>query len=122
MPKFAGKKLLRSEEQFPVVDDMKLKMSLIAIADKIDKKARDIIYKTYNDIEIMSIYKGIRNSGKFQHGGKTKVRRKIIEFPNMYVEMFVDTVMQNIYDKDWLSNKHALKHELVRPWWVVNKI
>ena len=109
-------------DQFAVVDDQKLRMSLIALADKIDQKAREIIYRTYNDPEIASIYRGIRNLNVYQHGSKSKVHRKIIEFPNMYVDMFVDTVLTAIYGKDWLKNKKALRHELVKPWHVVNHL
>lgn len=121
MPRLANKPQ-KPLEQFAVVDDQKLRMTLIAIADKVDQRAREIIYRTYNDPEIASIYRGIRNLGIYQHGGKSKVHRKIIEFPNMYVDMFVDTVLTAIYGKDWLNNKKALRHELVRPWWVVNKL
>lgn len=121
MPKLI-KKPQKPSEQFPVVDDQKLRMSLIALTDKLNEKARNIIYKTYNDPEIASIYRGIRNLGLYQHGGKSKVHRKIIEFPNMYVEMFVDTTMKALYGEDWLNNKHALRHELIRPWWTVNRL
>lgn len=121
MARFAQKPV-KPSEQFVAVNDEKLRMSLIAISDKIDNKAREIIYRTYNDPEIAAIYRGIRNLGLYQHGGKTKVHRKIIEFPNMYVDMFVDTVLTAIYGKDWLKNRKALRHELVRPWWVVNRL
>lgn len=121
MPKLRNKPI-PFKEQFAAVDDQKLRMTLIALADKIDLKSREIIYRTYNDPEIASIYRGIRNLGVYQSGGKTKVHRKIIEFPNMYVDNFVDTVMTAIYDKNWLNNKKALRHELVRPWWTVSKI
>jgi hypothetical protein len=110
------------DQQFIAVNDQKLRMSLIALSDKIDQRSREIIYKTYNDPEIASIYRGIRNLGIYQHGGKSKVHRKIIEFPNMYVDMFVDTVLTAIYGKDWLKNKRALRHELVKPWHVVSHL
>ena len=121
MPRIATKPQKLSE-QFTVVDDKKLRMSLIALADRINEKAREIIYRTYNDPELASIYRGIRNLGIYQHGGKTKVHRKIIEFPNMYVDMFVDTVLTSLYGKDWLKSKKALRHELVRPWWTVRRL
>lgn len=115
-------KPLKPSDQFPVVNDMKLRISLIALADKLNEKAREIIYRTYNDPEIASIYRGIRSLGLYQHGGKTKVHRKIIEFPNGYVDMFVDTVMTQLYGPGWLKNKRALRHELVRPWWTVKRL
>lgn len=119
MPKIVAKPQ-KPIDQFAAVNDQKLKMSLIALADRIDEKAREIIYRTYNDPEIASIYRGIRSLHVYQHGGKQKVHRKIIEFPNLYVDMFVDTVLTSIYGKDWLKNRHALRHELVKPWHVVN--
>lgn len=121
MPRIATKPLALAD-QFPVVDDQKLRMSLIALADRLNEKAREIIYRTYNDPEIASTYRGIRNLHLYDRGSKSKVHRKIIEFPNMYVDMFVDTVLASLYGKDWLKNKKALRHELVRPWWTVNKI
>jgi len=105
-----------------VFDDTKLRMTMIALADKIDETHRQIIYKTYNDPEIHSIYRGIRASGIYESGGKSKVHKKIVEFPNAYVFDFVDRTLSAIYGKDWLKKNKALNHELVRPWWVVRKI
>jgi hypothetical protein len=124
MPSIVGNsKQLAPEEQFhDVFDDFKLKTSLIGLADKYTKEIQDFIYKTYTDPHINSIYRGIRNSSVFEKGSKSKVHRKIVQFPNAYVFDFVDTVMKALYDEDWLYNNKALKHELVRPWWVVNKI
>ena len=109
-------------EQFFVVNDLKLRMSLMGMADKYSEQIRDIIKKTYDDITLMRLYSTIRTSGAFQHGGRSKVHREIVRFPNGYVFDFVDTVMNSLYGDDWMSNPRALKHELVRPWWVVNKI
>ena len=115
-------KVKKDFEDFVVVDDLKLRMSITALADKYDEGIRDLIYRTYNDPHIMSIYRQIRASGIYEQGGKSKVHKKILQFPNAYVFDFVDTVMTAMYDEDWMYNKTALKHDLVRPWWTVNKI
>lgn len=110
------------QHQFTAVNDERLRTTLIFMADRLNERVREIIYRTYNDPEIMAIYRGIRASQVFEKGGKSKVWRKTIEFPNTYVYEFVDTVMREKYGPKWLDNKTALKEELVRPWWVVEKL
>lgn len=107
--------------QFQVFDDEKLRMSLVALADTFSEKVRRIIYRTYTDQKIQSIYAGLRNSGDFDAGGKSKVHREIVRFPNGYVYDFCDTVLTQLYGPDWLQNHRALKHDLVRPWWIITK-
>lgn len=113
---------LKSSEQFSAVDDLKLQMTLVAISDKFSQSVRELIYHTYQDDRLASIYRQIRNTGAFEKGSKSKTRRKIIEFPNPFVFDFVDTVLSTMYGKDWMDNNNALKHDLVRPWWVVSKL
>jgi hypothetical protein len=111
------------EYQFSVFSDEKLRSALVTLADRYDEKIRNIIYRTYNDDRVDSIYRGIRSMGVFEQGGKTGARhRKLITFPNRYVADFVETVMTSLYGADWLKDNNALKHELVRKWWVVNKL
>lgn len=117
-----GGKILKPQEQFAAVNDLKLQMTLSALANKFNERVRMIIYKTYQDDQVASIYRQIRNSGIYQHGSASKVHRKIIEFPNQYVYDFVDTVMSSMYGDEWMSNDTALKHDLVRPWHVVEKL
>lgn len=117
-----GGDILKPQEQFAAVNDLKLQMTLSALADRFNQKVRMIIYKTYQDDQVASIYRQIRNSGIYQHGSASKVHRKIIEFPNQYVYDFVDTVMSTMYGDEWMENDRALKHELVRPWWVVERL
>lgn len=112
----------RPEEQFIAVDDLRLQMALATIADKYSNHARLIIYHTYNDLDIAASYRAIRASGVYQKGSKSKTHRKIIEFPNAVVYDFVNAVLSSLYGSQWLSNRKALKHELVRPWWVVNRL
>lgn len=122
MGKINVKKIPR-EYQFSIFDDNKLRMALISLSDKYDEKVRQIIYRSYNDPVIDSLYRQIRASGVYERGNNnTAFRRKIVEFPNKYVYDFCDAVMGSLYGSDWLNNNEALKHELVRHWWVVNKL
>lgn len=112
----------RPEEQFVAVDDLKLRLKLVEMSDRYSDRIRILIYRTYQDDELAMIYRSIRNSGIYDKGSKSKAQRKIIEFPNGYVDDFVSTVMTEKYGPDWLSNRKALHEDLVRPWWVVSKI
>lgn len=109
-------------EQFPTVDDEKLRLSLVAMSDKYNEKARRVIKSTYDDPEIASIYRGKRNAASLLYKKNPANRRKIVEFPNQVVYDFVDTVLSDLYGPDWLNDRKALKHQLVRPWWVVKDI
>ena len=113
---------LHMADQFHVVNDEKLRLTLMGMADKYDERVRDIIKKTYDDQKLNSLYRAMRASGVFDHGGKSKVHRELVRFPNGYVYDFVDTVISSLYGKDWMTDVGALKHELVRPWHVVRKI
>lgn len=121
MPKgILREKPIHKEEQYIAVDDMKLRMTITALTDRYTEQVREFIYKCYQDDELASIYRMWRNTGKFAKGNK--FRRKLVEFPNPWVYDFVDTVLTGLYGKDWLSNHKALKHDLVRPFWVVEKL
>lgn len=112
----------KPEEQFAAVNDERLQLTIAAIADKYDEAIRAFIYKTYQDNELAAIYRAIRASGIYQKGSKSKVHRKILEFPNVQVADFCDTVMTNLYGEDWLADRRALRHELIKPWHVVEKL
>jgi len=115
-------KPLPIDQQFIAVSDHKLRMTLVALANRYSREISEMIYHTYQDDRLASLYRQIRASGIYQHGGKTKVRRKIVEFPSPYVYDFVDTVLSQMYGPDWLKNDKALNHELVKPWWVVARL
>jgi hypothetical protein len=112
----------RVEEQFAAVNDLRLQASLAALSDRYSEAVRNLIYATYNDNELASIYRGIRNAAVFQKGGRSKVHRKIVEFPNPYVADFVDTVMTSLHGPGWMQDKRNFRHELIRQWWVVDKL
>lgn len=115
-------KELSTKDQFWFEKNDKLRLSLVGMAEKFSENARTMIFMTYNDPEINAIYRNIRNSGIYDKGSKGLVRRKILEFPNSFVYDYCDTVLSALYGKDWSRNNKALRHELVRPWWVVSKL
>lgn len=110
------------QEQFRAVNDERLRLALVLLADRLNERTREIIHRTYQDNEIAAIYRGIRASQAFQKGSKSKVHRKIIEFPNTYVYEFCDTLMREKYGPKWLSNPKALREELIKPWHVVERL
>jgi len=105
-----------------VTTDDKFKLSLNVMADKLNEKTRDKILLTYNDRKLLQSYETIRQSGIYQKGSKSKVHRKIVEFPNPEVFGFVDDILKAIYGEDWLHNNKALRHDLVKPWHVVKNL
>lgn len=107
-------------DQFPVVDDEKLRLSLGALADKWNEYARSIIYETYGDPELLSLYKNARDTNAFQAGWKDKSHREVVRFPNGFVFNFCKAVFEPIYGKTWAGNEKVWKHELIRPWMLVN--
>ena len=116
-------------EQFFAVNDEKLRMTLIGLSDKLSARIRDHIYRVYNDPQVESLYRGMRNSGIYEKGNWARVRhgngayrRKIVDFPSPYVYDFCNTVLSALYGPNWLSDDRALNHELVKQWWVVNKL
>lgn len=106
-------------EQFPeVVDDEKLRLTLAAYADALDERHRQLIYKAYTDDKLHALYRGIRDSGIYANTFG-KQQRKILSFPTAPVYRFVDTTMTALYGPNWLEQRQALLHDLVRPWLVV---
>ncbi len=113
-----GKKPLPIPDQYAAVDDQKLKLTLVAVADKYDERIRNHIYRIYNDNHLMLIYKCIRESGIYNKGSRDKSKRKILEIPDAYVYDFLTT----LFGENWISDNKALHHDLVKPWWVVKTL
>lgn len=109
---------LKKFEEFEAVNDEKLRLTLMGMADRYDEKIRNHIYRVYNDFRIAKIYSDIRASGAYEKGSKDKSKRKILEIPSPYVYDFLTA----LFGPDWITDDKALKHELVRPWWVVKKL
>ncbi len=112
------KQSLKKFEQYETVNDEKLRLTLMGMADKYDERVRKIIYATYSDMKIATIYNDIRKSGIYDKGSKDKSKRKILEIPNAYVYDFLTA----LFGKDWILDDKAIKHELVKPWWVVSRL
>ena len=107
--------------------DEKLRHTLLLMSDRYSEAIKELILRNYQDPELASIYQTKRNEywqethSSKKSFGKAK-RRKIIEFPNAYVADFVHTVMTKLYGDKWLQDHRAVSHELVKPWWVVDKL
>jgi hypothetical protein len=119
-----GKILTGKEDKiddFRLVDDFKLRLTLSAIADQISEQERMFVYEYYSSPQVIKLYSDIRKSGIYQSGSKDKSRRKILDLPPKIMD-FLDVVMGNLYGQDWLSNRRALNHELVRPFLLVERL
>jgi len=111
-------------DQFHVVSDEHLRLHLIKMADYLDEAARVKVFNTYNDPELSSIYRGMRTFNDLNEKGFTdkKTMREIVRIPAGEVYEFLRAFFEPTYGQKWLRNKKVLKHELLRPWWIVSKI
>lgn len=110
------------EERFRMEDDDRIRKTLIHMTDKFNDKTRTTIRETYANPQLRNYYESIRNEELFEGGSKSGVHRKIVSFPNVDVYDYVDAVLTPLYGDDWLMDKNAMMHEVVRPWWVVKKL
>lgn len=126
MGKIVTKKADKDQKEVnfkPVVDNEKIRLSLVALADKIDEASRNHIMWMYNNREVLNGYAKVRASGVYEQGAKKGAHhRKIVEFPDPVVFEFVNAVLGALYGPDWLYDNRALQHELVRPWHVVKNV
>jgi hypothetical protein len=78
----------------------------------------------YSDPELASIYRGMRAFNDLHRKGFTKEKsmREIFRIPAGDVYEFLCAYFEPHYGHQWYKNKKALRHPLVRPWWVVSKI
>lgn len=113
--------MLKTDYELVSFNDEKLRLTLSALADSVDERARKIIYNTYSDPKIMSYYQGLRASGMFERGSKSKVHREVVRFPSPLIYDFVDKTLKAIYGPDWMYSKRAMHHDLVKPFWIVEK-
>ena len=112
----------KSDGYAEVTPNDKIQLALNLMADKINEQQRNKILLTYNDRKLLKGYEDIRNSGIYQSGGKSKSHRKILEFPNPETFEFANRTLIALYGEDWMQNNKALRHPLVRPWWVVKSL
>jgi hypothetical protein len=111
-------------DQFHGVSDEKLRGYFISFADVIEEKARKEIVATYNDPQLASAYRAWRNYNDIHSKGFTdkKTLREIVRIPAGHVYEFLRAYFSPIYGENWMQNRKCLRHELIRPFWIVSKI
>jgi len=45
-----------------------------------------------------------------------------VRIPSGHVYEFLKAYFQPVYGDNWLQVPKVLKHQLIRPWWLVSKI
>lgn len=118
-------KLQRADEYYLASGgDLELQKSLIKYADDLEEWYRDEIWQTYMDQELASEYRSLRAFSSLHNKGMTqnKSMREIVRIPAGAVYQFLKDIFEPLYGPKWMREKKALRHELVRPWWVVEKI
>lgn len=107
-------------ETLPYVSDEKMKISLGLMMDRWNEFARNMIYQIYNDAALLYMYKQRRDMETYQHGGKDKVRRLVVQFPHPIIYDFCRAIFEPEYGKGWELNPKVLRHELISPWLTMN--
>jgi hypothetical protein len=118
------KEILHQADQFHVIKDEKLRGYFISLANQIDDDARNEIISIYNDLELANAFRAWRNFNDIHGKGFTKNRsmQEIVRIPAGHVYEFLKAFFMPYYGENWLKNKKCLRHELIRPWWLVSKI
>ena len=117
-------KPLDISDQFYTISDKALRNYLIKFADTIDEQHRQEIWATYNDPELASLYRAMRIYNDLGDKGftKKKTMREVIRLPAGPIYYFLKAIFEPIYGFKWLENRKVLNHQLVKPFWVVNKL
>jgi hypothetical protein len=118
-----GKKL-DPADQFHVIQDEQLRAAFIGMADVVDEQARKEIVATYSDPKLASAFRAWRNYNDLNKKGFTDKgnMREIVRIPAGHVYEFLKAYFTPLYGEKWIQNIKALKHPLVRPWWLVSHI
>ncbi|RMD68418.1 MAG: hypothetical protein D6822_06995 [Cyanobacteria bacterium J149] len=119
------KKIDQPDQFYEAVNgDIKLQKTLISYADHIDEMQRQIVWDTYNDPVLKSEYRSLRAYNSLAKNGMTKEKtmREIVRIPAGPVYQFLHNIFAPLYGPKWMRNKKVLHHELVKPWWVVERI
>ncbi len=116
-------KPLKLADQF-VCSDTTLQKAFIAVANEIDEVARAEVWRFYNDEQLFNAYRAWRNFNSMGKNGKSKkgYSREIIRIPSGRVYEFLQRTFEPKYGTNWLQNKKVLRHELIRPWWIVERL
>lgn len=111
-------------DQFHTITDEKLRAHFIGLADQITEEQRQEVIDTYGDMELASAFRSFRTFNKLNSNGFTKGKgfREVYRIPAGAVYEFLKAVFEPFYGPLWMRNKKVLRHELVKPWWIVPKI
>lgn len=120
---FNNKKLHLSD-QYSQITDAALRLAFIDFADRLDEVSRREIQNIYNSQPLMEAYESFRRWNRMNNNGYTDRRtaREIIRIPAGRVYEFLRDYFEPMYGPHWIKNKHVLCHELVRPFWIVDKL
>jgi len=118
------KDVLHYADQYHTIKDEKLRGYFIAFSDALEEGVRNEIVRVYNDPELASAFRAWRSYNDIHKKGFTdkKTMREIVRIPAGHVYEFLRAFFEPFYGKNWMQNKKCLKHELVRPWWLVSNI
>lgn len=120
---FMPKPLPLADQFYHVASSEAMQKAFIKIADDLDDERRTQILAIYNDDKLASAYRAMRNFNSLNKNGMTDERnmREVVRLhPIIY--KFLQDIFEPHYGEKWLQNKKVLRHELVRPWWIVPKI
>ncbi len=104
--------------------DIELQKTLIKYADELEEWYRTEVWNTYNDQQLQNEYKALRTFNSINNSSKTdkNTMKEIVRIPAGAVYQFLNDIFDPIYGPKWMREKKVLYHELVRPWWVVERI
>lgn len=121
---FMAKNTLDKPDQFyQITSDEALQKALISLADGMDEEIRTEVWNLYHDDKLHEAYRSWRKFNSLNKNGMTDkgYQREVIRLhPRIY--QFLQDIFEPHYGPKWLQNKKVLRHELVRPWWLVERI
>jgi hypothetical protein len=85
---------------------------LVGIADTINHKRREEIFRTYQNSDLMNELQKIRSLGIYNKGNKSKTMRKVASIP-----FEVDAFFTKVYGPNYYKDKDFFKTEA--PEWSV---
>lgn len=100
---------------FQDIQDNTLREAANKLGDKINQRQKQQILWYYYSKEMRDIMK----EEKKKNMAKPKTIRKALRIP-IPVQLFLDAYFEPEYGQDWIQNKKLWRHELVRPWLVID--
>ena len=104
-----------------------VKKAFMKVAWKLNYEWRVYIEKIYNDQELTSLYRAMRESESLDSKLEKRDRRPLIKFPDMIIYKFLDDIFTKKYGKGWLRDKQTLRkiikqEDLIKPWVIVKDL